>query len=100
MHLYDAHFPFCMQLEHPSSSHWSATQPLRSTAHQIIAGRSKPVNGLPSQTSARRQRELAALQLMLQSAPAVLQDMASHAAEAVAVCYLAEVRSGLSGKHQ
>ena len=37
---------------------------------------------------------------MLQSAPAVLQDMASHAAEAVAVCYLAEVRSGLSGKHQ
>ncbi len=65
----------------------------------MIAGKSKPVNSLPSQRSARRQKELAALQLTLQSAPAVLQDMASHAAEAVAVCYLAEARSGLSGEH-
>lgn len=88
-----------MQLAYPKGSHWPATQPLRSTAHQRIAGKSKPVNGLPSQSSARRQRELAALQLTLQSAPAVLQDMASHAAEAVAVCYLAEARSGLSGEH-
>ncbi|DBA97826.1 TPA: hypothetical protein ACH3X3_012692 [Trebouxia sp. C0006] len=84
------------QLAHPKGRHWSATQPLRSTAHQMIAGKNKPVNSLPSQTSAKRQRELTALQLTLQSAPAVLQDMASHAAEAVAVCYLAEARSGLN----
>lgn len=65
----------------------------------MIAGKNKPVNSLPSQRSARQQRELGALQLTLQSAPAVLQDMACHAAEAVAVCYLAEARSGLSGEH-
>ena len=92
-------YPFCMQLAHPKGRHWSATQPLRSTAHQMIAGKNKPVNSLPSQISAKRQRELTALQLTLQSAPAVLQDMASHAAEAVAVCYLAEARSGLNGEH-
>ncbi|DBA70048.1 TPA: hypothetical protein ACH3X2_012295 [Trebouxia sp. C0005] len=84
------------QLAHPGSGPWSAAQSLRRAAHQIIAGKSKPVNSWPSQGSAKRQRELAALQLTLQSAPAVLQDMASHAAEAVAVCYLAEARSGLS----
>lgn len=87
-----------MQLAHPKGRHWSATQPLRSAAHQMIAGKNKPVNSLPSQTSAKRQRELTALQLTLQSAPAVLQDMASHAAEAVVVCYLAEARSGLNGE--
>lgn len=85
------------QLAYPKGSHRSTTQSLRSTAHQTIAGKSKPVNSLPSQNTARQQRELAALQVTLQSAPAVLQDMASHAAEAVAMCYLAEARSGLSG---
>ena len=88
-----------MQLAYPKGSHRSTTQSLRSTAHQTIAGKSKPVNSLPSQNTARQQRELAALQLTLQSAPAVLQDMASHAAEAVAMCYLAEARSGLSGEN-
>ncbi len=92
-------FPFCVQLAYPKGSHRSSPQPLRSTAHQMIAGKNKPVSSLPSQGSAKRQQQLAALQLTLQSAPAVLQDMASHAAEAVAVCYLAEARSGLSGEH-
>ena len=51
-----------------------------------------------SQMASRQQREAAALRVVLQSAPAVLQDMAAQSAEAVAVCYLAEARSGLNGK--
>ena len=50
------------------------------------------------QTTVKRQRREAATQLMLQSAPCVLQDMAAHAAEAVAVAYLADARSGLNGE--
>ena len=52
-----------------------------------------------SRNSVRQDREAAALRLLLQSAPAVIQDMAAHAAEAVAVCYLAEARSGMSGEY-
>lgn len=35
---------------------------------------------------------------MLHAAPIILQDMAAQVAEAVAVCYLAESRSGPDGK--
>lgn len=38
------------------------------------------------------------MQQVLQAAPAILQDLAAHVAEAVAVCYLAEARSGPIGK--
>lgn len=35
---------------------------------------------------------------IMQGAPVILQDMAAQVAEAVAVCYLAEARSGPNGK--
>ena len=73
-------------------------QPLRDSARHRLTHAPSQTNLLQSQECAKRQREDAALHQMLQAAPAILQDMAAQVAEAVAVCYLAEARSGLSGK--
>ena len=85
-----------VQVAQPNQSQHSRPQTLRSAAHLRLAGRLDLAAERQPQNIAK-QRETVAQRRLLQSAPAVLQDMAAHAAEAVAVCYLAEARSGMRG---
>lgn len=64
-----------------------------------LAATDSSTDPVQSRKSVRQEREAAAIRLLLQSAPVVIHDMAAHAAEAVAVCYLAEARSGMSGEY-
>lgn len=71
---------------------------LRDSARHRLTDTPSQASVLQSQETARQRREDAALHHVLQAAPAILQDMAANVAEAVAVCYLAEARSGLNGE--
>lgn len=95
--LYDNNWYVGLQAVQADAVQQSRSPPLRSIAHLRLAGKHTSAGAHQSQTSVGQRREQAALQLLLQSAPSVLQDMAAQAAEAVAVCYLAEARSGLTG---
>ena len=87
-----------MQAQHQIGAQQPLRQNLRRTAHQILKGKDSLHKDRTLLASAKQQQQAAARQLMLQSAPCIVQDMAAHIAEAVAVSYLAEARSGLTGR--
>ena len=71
---------------------------LRDMARLRLTDRQSQSSILQLQTASKRQRKADALRVLLQSAPSVMQDLAVQAAEAVAVCFMAEARSGSNGK--
>lgn len=82
--------------KHNTSQHHQ--QSLRNLARNRLAHTPSQASVQQSQESARQQQQDAAVQQVLQAGPVILQDLAANVAEAVAVCYLAEARSGPSGK--
>lgn len=77
--------------KHNTSQH--RQQSLRDSARHRLTHTPSQASVQQSRESSRQQREDAAMQQVLQAAPAILQDLAANVAEAVAVCYLAEARS-------
>lgn len=73
---------------------WSATRP-SPRQQSLIAGRLARGSADTAQLSGDQQ---APVTIAIPAAPAVLQDMAVCAADAVAACYLAEARDGQEGR--